>query len=399
MLTLPEQALERSRVDLVGLIRDGVPQPACVPGGDPWLLVGKRYLIPAPAGTGKSLAALAIAVAVVEHGGHAIILDVENGSHEYARRLEDVLRARDPDGTLAQGCQERLRYHAYPDLDLRWTPDAWVAAVAGADLIIFDSSRFMLSKVGLAEDRADDYSEFISKLILPLTTAGTCTMVLDNTGLVDRDRARGTSSKADLNEVVYALKVGAPFDRERAGHLRLVQTRSRFAGLPRELHLHLGGDTYTAPVAVAEEDRTHERPFRPTALMERASTAIEAEPGLSKRSIRTVVGGKSDYVDLALNILVGEGYVEVRRAGQATQHHPIRPYREADEQTDRDPVPQPCPNRAPVTAVRDRDPVPPSLKGTGTGHGHGSHQTADRDPDAELAHLNAKFGSDALEAA
>jgi hypothetical protein len=317
MLTMPAQALEQSRVDLIDMIRQGVPAPACVPGGSPWLLAGKRYLMPAPAGTGKSLVALTTAVAVVQHGGRVLVLDVENGAAEYAGRLQDILRARDHDGTLAEACQERLHYHAFPDLNLSWTREAWAAATARADLVIFDSSRFCLSQVGLAEDKADDYSQFVSSFIMPLATGGACTLMLDNTGHGEHDRARGTSSKSDLNEVVYALKVGTPFDRERAGHLRLVQTRSRFAGLPRELHVHLGADTYTAPVPVAGEDSAHEAAFRPTGYMERASTTIEAQPGLSKRSIRTAVGGKSEWIDLALELLVSEGYAEMRREGQA----------------------------------------------------------------------------------
>ena len=76
-------------------------------------------------------------------------------------------------------------------------------------------------------------------------------MVLDNTGHEDRDRARGASAKADLNEVVYVVKVGEEFDRDQAGHLRLVRRRSRFADLPGELHVPLGGGTY-GPITEAE---------------------------------------------------------------------------------------------------------------------------------------------------
>jgi hypothetical protein len=62
-----------------------------VPGCEPWLIASKRYLMPAPAGTGKSLAAIVIAVEVVASGGTVAILDVENGSEEYATRLDYVL--------------------------------------------------------------------------------------------------------------------------------------------------------------------------------------------------------------------------------------------------------------------------------------------------------------------
>jgi hypothetical protein len=209
-------------------------------------------------------------------------------------------------------------------------------------------------------------------------------MILDNTGLNDQDRGRGTSAKADLNEVVYTLKLGAPFDRHRAGHLRLIRKRQRFAGLPRELHIHLGADTYTPPVV--HEDTDEQQPsFRPTILMERTSLAIEGTPGLSKRGVRLAVSGKNDVVDLALEFLIAEGYVEARTDGQASRHQSLKPYREAADNNDRAPVPPPCPNRAPGTVATDRAPVPLSK---GTGHGarstetsNGDHRAPTEDPD------------------
>lgn len=339
--TLPAQALAQSRVDLVELIREGVPEPAFVPGGEPWLLAGKRYLIPAPAGMGKSLVGLVIAVEVVQHGGRVIVLDVENGGEEYARRLQDILRARDHDGTLTGACKARLLYHSSPRLDLNWISDAWVEAVAGADLVIVDSSRFVLSQVGLAEDKADGYSRFMGELIMPLSRAGIATVIFDNTGR-DQDRERGSSTKRDLNEVVLALRAGAPFDRERAGFVKLVRTRERFTGLPKELHVHLGGDTYTAPVVASDTDADTESAFRPTGLMERVSRALEAEPGLSKRAVRMKVRGGNAWVDLALGVLIEEGNVEPRRDGQATLHYSVKPYREQHDLANRATVPEPC---------------------------------------------------------
>jgi hypothetical protein len=332
----PAAALAASRVDLIDLIRNGIPEAEHVPGCAPWLRKGKRYLIPAPAGTGKSLAGLVVAVTTIEHGGTAIILDVENGADEYARRLEDILAARDHDGSLADACQQRLQYHTWPTLSLQWTSEDWAAAVAGADLVIFDSSRFTLSSLGLGEDSNDDYSQFITSLVIPLAKAGTTTIILDNTGHSDKDRARGASTKADLNEVVYALKEGKPFDRNLAGHVRLERTRSRFSGLPRELHMHLGGNTYTAPTPADPPAVEPGRDFRPTELMERTSKAVEATVGLSKRAIRRTVGGNTEAGDLALELLIAERYIDVRIDRQAHHHHPIKPYRRAHDPLDRD---------------------------------------------------------------
>jgi len=327
-MSTPTSILAASRVDLIERIRAGIPEPAHVPGGEPWLRAGKRYLVPGPAGTGKSLAGLIISVTVIEHGGTVVILDVENGADEYARRLEDILRARDHDGRLADACQQRLRYHDWPRFSLAWKPEAWAQAINGADLIIFDSSRLSLSSVGLAEDSNDDYSRFVSALVVPLARAGAATMILDNTGHTDSDRARGASSKADLNEVVYTLKAGAPFDRDQAGHLKLIRTRTRFSGLPRELHIHVGADTYTAPVIADTEDTA--TGFRPTHLMEKASRVIEETPGLARNAILAAMGGKKDYAAQAVAILVAERYVSIQTENRAHLHYSEKPYRELD---------------------------------------------------------------------
>ena len=81
-----------------------------------------------------------------------------------ARRLEDILKARDGgvDGSLADACAEQLRYYDWPCLSLRWDEADWVAALAEAGGV-FDSSRMVLTSIGLAENEADDYSKFMRR--------------------------------------------------------------------------------------------------------------------------------------------------------------------------------------------------------------------------------------------
>lgn len=320
--TAPAIALAESRVDLVELIRNGIPERQFVPGCAPWLIAGKRYLVPAAAGVGKSLAALVVGVEVVAHGGTVAILDVENGSEEYAKRLEDILSDRED---LADDCAARLRYHAWPALKASWQADEWLSALAGTDLVVFDSSRLVLTAMGLGEDSNDDYAQFVNALLIPLARGGVSTLVLDNEGH-EGGRARGASDKSDLNEVVYVAKVGRPFDRHQSGELHLYRKRTRFSDLPAQLTMTLGGGVYQAPVALNEETK----PFRPTGLMEKASTVIEGTPGLSRKDVLSLVGGKHDYSSAALSLLVSEGYVRTERDGKEQKHYSMRPYRDPD---------------------------------------------------------------------
>ena len=123
----------------------------------------------ASAGVGKSIVAQVVAVEVVAQGGTVVIIDVENGADEYARRLTDVLEHRS--GDVVDACRERLRYYEFPALKLNWTAEEWARSIGGADLVVFDSSRLTLSSLGLSEDQNDDYATFVNALVVPLARA------------------------------------------------------------------------------------------------------------------------------------------------------------------------------------------------------------------------------------
>ncbi len=323
----PTDALSEARVDLLVRIAAGIPQRVFVPGST-WLIAGKRYLIVAPSGGGKTLALLIAAVDVIEAGGTVAILDVENGADEYARRLADILAARDSGGRLKSACAKQLRYFEWPRVRMSWSADEWASPFDGVDLVVFDSSRLLLSAVGLAEDSNDDYATFVNALLVPLSRAGVTTVVLDNTGH-EGERARGAKAKDDLNEVVYAVKPGADFDRKTTGNLRLVQRRTRFADLPGELHVSVGGATY-GPITEGEPGSDSEA-FRPTTLMEQISLAIEQRPGMSSNEVTAAVRGKTPAKRLALRSLVEEKYVRIEQVGQAKRHFSESPFRASED--------------------------------------------------------------------
>ena len=47
------------------------------------------------------------------------------------------------------------------------------------------------------EDSNDDYARLVNALLIPLTREGVTTLMLDNTGHEERNRARGASAKHD----------------------------------------------------------------------------------------------------------------------------------------------------------------------------------------------------------
>jgi hypothetical protein len=120
--------------------------------------------------------------------------------------------------------------------------------------------------------------------------------------------------------------------------------------------------------------------FRPTKIMQRVSETVSADEGLTGNAIRTAIGGRTEYVSLALELLVSEGYIEVRKDGQAHLHYSIRPYREDCEPATVSTVSLPFPNHGPDT-VSHRVPLPVG-EGPGTGNGSGGDETANRFPSA-----------------
>ena len=380
--TGPADALADARVDLVALIREGIPERELLVGTP--FLASKRYLFPAGAGAGKSLGGLVISVDVVAAGGTAAIIDVENGADEYARRLGLILAAREPE--VAQACARRLRYYAYPALSLSWGGADWTAALDGCDLVIFDSSRMVLSSVGLGEDKSDEYARFANAFLMPLSRAGVTTFTLDNTGHEERDRARGTAAKADLNEIVYTVKASREFSVDTTGELEFKRTRTRFAETPERLTMTIGGGIYNGPVVADAQAGDGE--FRPTALMERGSREVERQPGLNSGELMTLVGSKREHSLKAVSLLVSEGYVRRKPDGRTQRHHSIKPYREAEDPlSDSYSVPgsHPVPTRFPEPAGDMVPTVPSSVGGTGNHSSTGGGQAVPADDDlAEL---------------
>jgi len=234
-------------------------------------------------------------VDVVAAGGTVVVLDRENGAAEYADRLNDVLAARKADADLADAIDQRFRYHAWPQLKLEWGgSDDYPAAFAGVDLVIFDSSRKFLTSVGLKEDVSDDYSRFTEGLIDPLCRADIATLILDNTGHEDSERARGSSAKGDLADVTLTLKKLVPFSKTKRGRVDLAIKESRLGDIEGRWTLDLGGGAYGTwerPVSEREAFRRaviaalrREQPLGRNRLLEAMREAGE--------KIRTEVAGE-----------------------------------------------------------------------------------------------------------
>jgi hypothetical protein len=238
------EQLSRSQTDLARIVREGPRERAWLPASHGLLLRGKRHLVAAPAKSGKTQAFLTHAVAMALEGARIAVLDRENGADEYARRLRTILEARRLSSADAQRVQASIAHYDWPPVSLDAVDDPTYAQhFRNADLVIFDSSRAFLTACDLDEDSSNDYARFMAALVDPLHRAGVATLMLDNAGH-EGTRARGSSAKTDLNEVVFRLATAEPFAEDTTGTLKLERTHSRFGGGPSWWFMRVGGGVY-----------------------------------------------------------------------------------------------------------------------------------------------------------
>lgn len=172
--------------------------------------------------------------------------------------------------------------------------------------------------------------------------------------IVHHDRKDGTGERGSGSLRGAADLMVAVERKPASNYVQLKNTKSKEAAewAPIRLVAREAGDSL-----VLETDTTAGTPgdeWKPTALMEKISRLLIAQPRLTKKAIRAQVVGKNDFIDLALDTLLRDGYVDFERDGQAHLHYSIKPYPDPD----RAPVPQPCPSVPQGTAPDHRAPVP-----------------------------------------
>jgi hypothetical protein len=309
-------------VDLVKLIEDGVPELEYLPGSHGILVRGRRHLIAAPAKSGKSLTTLVHMVNMVLAGATVIVLDRENGQWLYASRLQAILEAWGEDSGLRKQIQQRFHYVEFPQLEDTDGPElaTWAKDI-GADLVVFDSQRMFLTDLGLNEDDADDYADFMATAIDPLFEVEIATLILDNTGHSNDGRSRGTSAKRDLNELLFTLSVEHEFSGSQKG-------RAKLALAPGSSRLGNQGE-WTMAIGGGEYGRWQQLPTPGASQLESKQSGeaeklilgyVRKNPGCSpSKAIKNckAKGVGTDGLEKAVRVLIASGRLTQRKEGHA----------------------------------------------------------------------------------
>ncbi len=306
--------------------------------------------------SGKSLVAQVEAVRILTAGGRVLFVDFESDAGSVVARLVEFGAHR----------QQIVAGFTYVRPELKPSANAAEAAAFMAhlrqrfDLAVIDGVTDSLSLWG-AETKDNDgitgWARELPKAIADRT--GAAVVLIDHVPKDGDSRGRfaigGQAKLATLTGAAYTVEVAQPLGRglrgvvvlrvakDRPGYVRGRCGSMRASDRTQEAARVVIDSTGPAPVVTVEAPRQstgdpeHTQAFRPTAIMERISRAIEdADDALSFNRINAEVAGREQYIRTALAHLVAEGFLAVEPgARNATMHRAVKPYRQtADPASD-----------------------------------------------------------------
>ncbi|MFH5822273.1 AAA family ATPase [Georgenia sp. AZ-5] len=322
---------------LAGTIKRHAPTIGTREDGAALFYAGKVNGVAGASGSGKTWTALHACVQQLEAGHHAVYVDLEDDAAGVVGRLLDL--GTDPEHVLA-------RFHyVHPDESFGTFAAAELAAIITTHqpaLVVIDSTGESMALDGAKPNDDDDTARWFRRLPTAIANAGPAVVVLDHVVKADEGGLWPIGSqrkRAAISGAQYMQTTVRPFAKDAAGLAKLVCAKDRHGNYRpgqkvAELAVTPGPDgVHLALRAPGEASEAGPVTFRPTALMERVSRALETagEP-LSFRDVDGRVTGKQQHVTTALEVLVAEGYVNRADGPRRSKLHSIvRPYRQADD--------------------------------------------------------------------
>lgn len=328
------------------------PQPAVLARDDGHFLLypGRVHTFQGESESLKSWLALMATAQELSAGHHVVYLDFEDTAESILRRLLDLSVHRDalltrftyvrPLQSLDVGSLHRLERHITD---------------TAPTLAVIDGVTEAMSLEGYDLLDNKDVATWLGRLPRRIADLGPAVAMIDHVtkSKETRDRyAIGAQHKlAGIDGAAYSIDPVRPLAhlsagsstpvtgvskitiaKDRPGAVRGFAASNRHVG---ELHLTAYPDGgITGHIVPAIE--LPEGGFRPTVLMLRISELLASVAGpLTKRAIRGAVKGKNDTKDLALELLVAEGYIVVEPGPKGAQlHRHVRVYREDHPEPD-----------------------------------------------------------------
>lgn len=303
--------------------------------GIPLLYDGAVHTIAGESESGKTWLTLLAAVQLLEHGDRVTFVDFEDRADRVIARLCAL-------GAHPTHIRDHFAY-IRPDRPLDTTGQAQLEpALTGARLVILDGVTEAMTLHGYDLNSNADSALFQALLPRWIADHGPAVVMIDHV-VKDKDKqdrfALGAQHKlAGIDGAAYMVKTIQPFGRGKRGLARVEVAKDR----PGHVREHTFGKT----IAEFTLDATHSDEiltahlmapgeasgrkgdtFEPTHLMEKISRYVQANPGMSKKSIEAAMNGRAGTIRLALELLVARGYIGVRPGPRnSAQHFHIKAY-------------------------------------------------------------------------
>ncbi len=365
--------------DLAAILEGGHEEPEAAflarDDGHRLFYAGKVNGLLGESESGKTWVALLTVLQAIQVGQPALYLDFEDSASGVLNRLRAM-------GATAAQLQHLV--YVSPEESLHAAAQNDLASTLGSHapaLIVADGVNAAMTLLGLDLESNKDSTAFAQLLLRPLARTGAAVVTVDHVPKNKEQRGKGgigaQAKRAMVTGAAIGVEVTQEFgrgmtgrmrlsvDKDRPGRVRAVSAGARNAGTA-VLTSHADG-TVTVVINAPDLRPADERgPFRPTHLMEAVSNFLESiEGGASGAAIEKGVGGKAEFIRIAIEILVQEQHI-VRTAGArgAVIHTVLEPFREVTSSTSSRPRPDLVPESgetAPATSSR-----PPSHYVEGT---------------------------------
>lgn len=290
----------------------------------------------------KTWVAMAVVAQELMVGHHVIYADFEDGPESAVERLRALGVGTD---AIAVGLTYLNPGGRFDELAQAVIEEA-IRRRGEPSLAVVDGVTEAMSDVGLDPMSGIDVATYHRGSPRWLARTGAAVALIDHVTKSQEGRGRwaiGSERKiSGLDGAAFGLESLNPFGRGRKGLVKLTVAKDR-SGHVRQ---HAGTkevismvelrswpeDGVTVSFGLPEEAGAGS--FRPTHIMSKLSEAIIAQPGLSSRALRAAVSGKSDTKDLALELLIKEGFVGVEQGARgARYHHSLRPFGSSEAQS------------------------------------------------------------------
>lgn len=314
--------------------------------GAPGLLYpGRRHDVYAESEAGKTWFGLRVVADELSRGNGAVFVDFEDDVGGIVSRLLDM-------GTPDAALRDRFAY-LRPETPLTAPGELVMVRDLLAELrptvVVLDGRTEGMALHGLSLKDNDEIATYGRLVERPFTDYGAAVLAMDHVVKDREQRGRyalgGVHKLNGLSGAAFVLESRRPFGKGVCGRSTVRVSKDR----PAQLRQHgLPGKDGAVWLADLVVDATvsgfvdvalvapqpageRERTFRPTELMTLLSKALAAAPGpLSKNALRAAVKGRNDVKDLALELLVAEGFVVVEDGPRrAALHRLVRTFDES----------------------------------------------------------------------